>query len=128
MAEKAPFQRIKIECKTATKPYDPGRILMPDPGNSELVNCYMKAAMNVAESRGYSTRYNTKHKYERIDGMYKSYNHGTVYIRLNGITMAQLESMVEFIHSHAEILYNITESHDMWRMMYDRNPPREHYP
>lgn len=127
MEDRPPFVRLKVECKAAIRPGHPGRFVTSNSVN-ELVLCYMKAAMSVGEERSYSMRYDTKHQYVRVDDNYRTIIKGTVYVRSPDVVMSELESMVEMIHMHAEILYDTTLPRDIWRLMYDRVLPREKYP
>lgn len=127
MEGRPPFTRLKVECNPAIKPGNPGRFVTSDSTN-ELVLCYMKAAMHAGDERGYLMRWDTKHKYVRVNDSFFTVIKGTVYVRSPDVVMSELESMVEMIHMHAEILYDTTLPKDIWRLMYDRNIPRETYP
>ena len=131
MASEQPFELVPLVCKAPVKAADPGRILVfdKDPGNGYLVNCYLRACMNIGEAKNMSVRYNTSHKYLRKpDGNYVYLNHGVVYFRKPGITLTELESLGSLIHLQAEIIYNLVESQNQWSVLYSRSSPREAFP
>lgn len=133
MEELNVFKRLPITCNISTGRGTPGQIFIPDAENDQnLVNCYAKAAMNVAEEYGYNTRHQTKYRYvsnpETLRTEYRC--DAIVSIRQPGITIMMVQRLMNYIHMHAEILYatHVNGAKNSWSMLYDRTPPRQGYP